>query len=301
MAGLRQLLNASEYLQEYDLFECCEDEFEESDSPQENGLSSRSNLAALAATIETEIVPRLMLAHRADVERAEPSSPGASEPGHDEVVAFASLVIEQDLAAARGFVEGLRARGVSLESVFLNLMAPAARHLGDLWVEDRCDFMSVTLGLSRMQQLLRGLSQTSATDRAAADRDKRALLVTVPGEQHTFGMYMVAEFFRRGGWDVWGGEPEGEDAVLELLVDDWFDVVGVSVSLDGSLPRLDRFIRRIRACSRNRRVAVLLGGRALTGNPDLARELGADAIANDGREAVFRAQEMLGKCDRLLL
>ena len=300
MAGLRQLLNASEYLQEYDLFECCEDEFEESNSPQENGLSSRSNLAALAATIETEIVPRLMLAHRADVERAEPSSPGASEPGHDEVVAFASLVIEQDLAAARGFVEDLRARGVSLESVFLNLMAPAARHLGDLWVEDRCDFMSVTLGLSRMQQLLRGLSQVSATDRAAADRDKRALLVTVPGEQHTFGMYMVAEFFRRGGWDVWGGEPDGEDAVLELLVDDWFDVVGVSVSLDDSLPRLDRFIRQIRACSRNRRVAVLLGGRALTGSPDLARELGADAIANDGREAVFRAQEMLGKSDRRL-
>ena len=300
MAGLRQLLNASEYLQEYDLFECCEDEFEESDSPQENGLSSRSNLAALAATIETEIVPRLMLAHRADVERAEPSSPGASEPGHDEVVAFASLVIEQDLAAARGFVEDLRAQGVSLESVFLNLMAPAARHLGDLWVEDRCDFMSVTLGLSRMQQLLRDLSQTSATDRAAADRDKRALLVTVPGEQHTFGMYMVAEFFRRGGWDVWGGEPEGEDAVLELLVDDWFDVVGVSVSLDGSLPRLDRFIRRIRACSRNRRVAVLLGGRAMTGNPALARQVGADGIANDGREAVFRAQEMLAKSDRRL-
>ena len=36
---------------------------------------------------------------------------------------------------------------------------------------------------------------------------RRALLVSVPGEQHSFGVTMVAEFFRRAGWDAWTGAP----------------------------------------------------------------------------------------------
>ncbi|MDJ0943130.1 MAG: cobalamin B12-binding domain-containing protein [Kiloniellales bacterium] len=299
MAGLRQLLNADEYLQEYDLFGSCVDEEEES-SPREKESSSGSGLAALATTIETEIVPRLMLAHRADLKRIEPARREAAEPSRDDVLEFASIIIKNDTASARGFIDDLRGRGVSLESIFLGLMAPAARHLGDLWVDDRCDFMTVTLGLSRMQQLLRGLSPATESGRVAVDQDKRALLVTFPGEQHTFGMYMVAEFFRRDGWDVWGGVPDGDEAIFELLVDDWFDVIGVSVSLGSSLLRLEGLIRRIRECSRNQQIAVLLGGRAVVERPGSAQDYGADAIASDGRKAVSRAQEMLWSSNRRL-
>ena len=296
MAGLRQLLNADEYLQEYDVFEVCIDEQEPS-VVREGESRSRSSLDALATTIETEIVPRLMLAHRAELDRGDLTSQKDLSPDGDDVLAFASIIIRDDIGKARNFIDELRGRGVSLESVFLELFAPTARHLGDLWLDDRCDFMSVTLGLSRMQQLLRGLSAAAGSDRLAVDPDNRALLITMPGEQHTFGMYMVAEFFRRGGWDVWGGEPEGETAVFEILNDDWFDVVGVSISRDSSLSQVSRFIRRMRRSSRNQRIAVLLGGRALAGQPHLAQELGADAIAEDGRQAVSRAQEMLGSSE----
>ena len=299
MAGLRQLLSASDYLQEYDLFEICEEQ-PHPNIPSDKSRESVSGLATLAKTIETEIVPRLMLAHRAELKREEPRVQQTADLNHHEVAEFATIVVKDDAAAARRFVDALLARSIPIESIFLDLMAPAARHLGDLWLDDRLDFMSVTLGLSRLQQLLRILSSEIDADRRVVDHDKRVLLVTIPGEQHTFGMFMVAEFFRRGGWDVWGGVPEGHDSVLELLAADWFDIVGLSVSLEGNLARLGRFIQQIRESSRNVHLAVMIGGRAIAGNAELARELGADAIAADGRQAVSQAQEILGSFDRRL-
>ena len=60
---------------------------------------------------------------------------------------------------------------------------------------------------------------------------RRVLLLPGPGEQHTFGLSMVAEFFRRSGWEVVGGTgPESLDPVRAVR-DEWFDVVGISVGV----------------------------------------------------------------------
>ena len=45
-----------------------------------------------------------------------------------------------------------------LELLFLRLLAPAARRLGELWEGDLCTFTDVTIGLSHLQQVLRELS-----------------------------------------------------------------------------------------------------------------------------------------------
>ena len=299
MAVLRQLLGTSDILEAYELYNLCEEEDSAAGADQEE-FEPASRFAGLARTIETEIVPRLMLAHKAELTRKRVAVDGSAEPTAGDIKAFAAVVVKQDLASAHRFVIDMRARGASLETVFLSLMAPTARHLGDLWVEDRLDFTSVTLGLSRLQQLLRALSPAFGADADCPAPAGKALLVTFPGEQHTFGMYMVAEFFRRDGWEVWGGPPEGVDAVFDMVADDWFDVLGVSVSLDSSLSRLGSLIGGARRVSRNEHLRVLAGGRALSGNDELAVRHGADGVAADGRHAVHRARELVGAAARPL-
>ena len=306
MAVLRPLLTASDFLQGLDLFRVCMPgkgvKSLENSFPDEKELTSVSRLASLARTIETEIVPRLMLAHRAEFVRANEAIDDGEEAdatiSQDDVVAFARIVVRKEVADAHFFIDGLQSRGISLESLFLELMAPAARYLGDLWVEDRCDFTEVTLGLSRMQQLLNALSPEFEAGGSGEALDQRALMVTFPGEDHTFGMYMVAEFFRRGGWEVWGGPPDSEEAVYDLIADDWFDLLGVSVSLDSNLDNLRRLIAHARNVSRNGEIQVMVGGRALGGDYQKALSLGADAMATDGRLAFLRAQELLSGIGR---
>lgn len=170
------------------------------EASNDDGLRS----VLLAKAVEYEIIPRLMLAHRVQREGlALPLSEG-EHVAREDVIPFAELVLHGDDAALRGFVAALRDRGVPIESVFLDLLAPVARYLGELWERDLCSFTEVTVGLGRLQQLLRENSAAFAQfDRQGVRVDaRRVLLIPCPGEQHTFGLSLVGEFFHRAGWEV---------------------------------------------------------------------------------------------------
>ena len=49
------------------------------------------------------------------------------------------------------YVAFLRERGVSVESLYLDLFGPIARRLGEMWEDDACDFSTVTVALGEMR------------------------------------------------------------------------------------------------------------------------------------------------------
>jgi MerR family transcriptional regulator, light-induced transcriptional regulator len=88
-------------------------------------------MSQLARTIEQEIIPRLMLAHRALsvpapvqaslLDLGDPVSP-AITPG--DVLHFVKLVLSHDEDAALAHIRHLRAGAFSIESIYLDLLAP---------------------------------------------------------------------------------------------------------------------------------------------------------------------------------
>ena len=173
--------------------------------------------------------------------------------------------------------------GLPIETLYLDLLAPTARHLGDLWEADVCDFTQVTIGLGRLQQVLHELSHAFQSEMAAAaSLGRRVLLIPVPGEQHSFGLFMVAEFFRRAGWDVCGTEVDTRQDLVRTMRDQSFAVVGLSASCGTRLDALAASIRAARRASRNRGVGVMVGGPLFVGHPELVAHVGADATALDG-------------------
>jgi methanogenic corrinoid protein MtbC1 len=236
----------------------------------------------IARAIEADVVPRL-------VARAVPE-PLELRPTPEDVERMALLSRADDLAAAIALAEAVRDRGVPVTAVFLHLLAPAARRLGEWWVEDRCSFIDVTLGLMQLQQVLQALSPVLLTDLAPPAEGRRVLLLPAPGEQHTFGLSLVAEFFRRGGWDV-TVEPGLEwDEAMTLVRRDWFALVGVSVGTTERVGHLAELIAALRRASCNPDIAVLVGGAPFGSDPTLARRLGADGSATDGEQAVRQAE-----------
>jgi MerR family transcriptional regulator, light-induced transcriptional regulator len=185
----------------------------------------------------------------------------------------------------------LRAQGTPLDVVFLRLFAPSARYLGELWQEDICDFADVTIALSLLQQLLRELVPDGEVEPRPGAR--RALLVAAPGEQHTFGIFIVQEFFRRAGWQVCGGFPSTIEELVNVAASEPFDVVGLSVSCDASVERLTTVIRTIRRCASNPAFQMMVGGRFFLEHPEFVTRIGADATAPDGRRAVPQLSSLL--------
>ena len=251
------------------------------------------NSAQLARTIETEIIPRLLLAHRAFPECAEPEDDRNPIPCPEQVAEFAKLVLERDVRMASAYVGAMRARGSSIEMILLHLLAPNARLLGDLWKEDLCGFGEVTVGLSRLQQLLRELSSPFENEIEHADHGRRALIAAAPGEQHTFGVCVVEEFFRRAGWDVWSETRTTRQDMVAIVRSEAFDVVGVSLSCDVLFDEMAPFIHALRHAAKNRSMGVIVGGRLFQDHPELVAHVGADATAADGLDAVQQSRRLL--------
>jgi MerR family transcriptional regulator, light-induced transcriptional regulator len=122
---------------------------------------------------------------------------------------------------------------------------------------------------------------------------RRILLLPAPGEQHTLGLAMVAEFFRRAGWSVVGDEAARTSDPAALVRGEWFDVVGISAGSDARLDWLKAGIGAVRNASRNRAVRVIVGGPPFTANPAMAQEVGADGTAVDGQQAPKIAEQLL--------
>jgi methanogenic corrinoid protein MtbC1 len=216
-------------------------------------LSEAANdtrIAKLARAIEQEIIPRLMLAHRA--------------------------------------LPGTPARPV-------DLLAPSARYLGDLWERDLCSFTDVTIGLGRLQRILREQSPAFSRTPTGVDDGRSILLVPSPGEQHTLGLVMVGEFFRRAGWNVSGGAwTAGVDAA-GLVRDEWFDAIGFSLGAEVHLQQLGEIITAVRQASCNPKITVLVGGPLFGENPGFWEQVGADGMTVDGREAPALADQLIAR------
>lgn len=265
------------------------DYFPALESQFSRGLLERRQ-SVLATTIETEIIPRLMLAHRESPEQIQARRKVFRVFEAADIVEFARLVVVHDVAVAAAYVDAVMKQGATLESVFTKLFSAAARHLGEMWTDDRCTFSEVTIGLARIQQLVHGLSPFFEAEAEPRPIGRTALLAPLPGEQHSLGVLMVEEFFRRGGWDVWVPLGSSQSDLLQMVSQERFDVVGFSVSGEGLLDRIASGIHEIRKASINPDVVVMVGGRFFNDHPEYVAQVGADVTDLDGSQAVVRLE-----------
>jgi MerR family transcriptional regulator, light-induced transcriptional regulator len=258
-------------------------------------LAARDMQLRLARTLEIDIIPRLVKVHRAAPAEPAVDYGGVPRPSAQDVEDFVQLVLAREQVPAQAFIEVLRQRGMSVETVYLDLLAPATQHLSYLWAQDLCEFTQVTLGLARMQKLLHELSPGLDGQPECRSNARRVLLMPARGEHQTFGLSMVGEFFHRAGWEVdCGGGPSHADAV-QCVASDWFDVVGLCAGSDTSLESLKAFVLELRSRSRNKQIVVLVGGPIFAGHAERVKFVGADACGLDGKQAPVQAERLIGR------
>lgn len=247
----------------------------------------------LARTIEAEIIPRLLLAHRVAALQPVPAPGVPPRPSAEDADALAEMVLGSDATAGLAHVRGLRQAGLPLDVLFLELLAPAARRLGALWEADLCSFADVTVGLWRLHQMVHEFSPDFHADDLQPLHLRRAILVPVPGSQHTLGLLMVAEFFRRAGWQVWGDATVTSRGILSAASGEFYHLVGLSVGSETHVEALRDLIAELRAVSRNPSLAVIVGGPIVLADPALVTQVGADATAEDAPRAVLQAERLV--------
>ena len=236
----------------------------------------------LGAVVARQIVPGL-------VQRLNPIQPTETHEAE-----LTRLVLSHDATTAASWAQALVSQGMPYETFCLGVLARAARRLGEMWLQDVCDFVEVTLGTGRLQHVLHMLAPSPpAPSRAGPGR--RVLLVAMPGEQHTLGLAMLAESFRLAGWHASRPAISTIDELAALVARGRFGLVGLAVGSEERLGPVAGAIAAVRAAARPRGVRLMLGGPLFPDQPHLATALGADFTAADAPSAVRAAEAMLNR------
>ncbi len=240
-----------------------------------DAMMSDLNQPALVQAIRQRVIPQLLKLH---------APPGCDDSPLPETLALVEALIAGGQGEAQ--LAALAARGVPGDVIMLNLLAPAARALNEMWEQDHCSFATVTLAMWRLRGILRGIAEQAPQPVLVAGPERSILVSTLPGEQHDFGAAMVAEFFRNDGWIAQHIRPATPADLVAEVRAMRPALLGLSIARNEALPQLRQAIAAMRRAMRREAPAVIVDGAALSLDPAFGARTGADGWALDARAAL---------------
>jgi hypothetical protein len=235
---------------------------------------------------EAVAIPHLFAKHGRVRRFLPPASPAATS--------LLALLIAADPRPAAAMLRRLYTRAGSLAPLCATVLEPAARGLGDLWLADECNQLSVTLGLARLQATIRQLTVEATPVTIGLPV---VLVAPQPGEVHLLGASLDAELLWQSGWDTHREFPETDAALQATLAETWVDVLDLSLSpampREDWLSRMAATIASARIASRNPALTVVASGRAFFEQCEACATVGADASTTSALQIVLTVTSAL--------
>jgi methanogenic corrinoid protein MtbC1 len=203
--------------------------------------------------------------------------------------ALVQAAISPSSRAITALASDLFRQKISAEDFADRYIVAAAAEMGDAWAEDRMTFAEVTMGMARLQTLLRELGNAWSADQAVGQVASGTVLLVMPAfEQHTLGaMVLMGQLRRRGVSVSLGlGIPATEVCRRVRLVR--YSAILISVACVDRLSDLAGYVKKIRAESGSL-PPVVVGGGIMAHPGDVRLETGADAALCD-------IEQVLGYC-----
>lgn len=202
--------------------------------------------AKLASTVSTNIILRLLRLHSEIIidAPAVEALVEALATSKADISSLADVLVGADLEAAAGYVTILRDRGLPIQTLFVELLEPTARLLGEMWDKDEYDFIDVMLGVARRQKLLAGFNNTYTV--ASLDDRRQVLMAMTPREQRQFGAQIVERFLLGGGRQVKTVMSGTIDDMVDAARAERFGVAGLTAGSDRQIDALTSTIAALR-------------------------------------------------------
>lgn len=216
------------------------------------------------------------------------------------VVELASLALAGARESVETLLEHLRNSCHDMRLLYRDLIEPAARLLGDWWMEDRVTSFEVTVALTHLQRSVRQLgARMPANFEPDAEQVRDVLIVSHSAEPSILGATLAGDVFRKAGWLVQVEFPQTDsEAIGAVRAARYHALVLLLGDVYCHADKLDAFaasIAAMRKLSRNRNIVVIAGGRVVLGQPEaIAASLGADAAFTTAADAFEKACDLLG-------
>jgi methanogenic corrinoid protein MtbC1 len=197
-------------------------------------------------------------------------------------VAYVEALLRADSVGARDVVEQAIAGGMAVETIYLEVLAPAMHELGVMWERAEITVADEHLATAITQSVVAALANRLPRVRSTPAGAAAPLVVCGcgPDDRHGLGSRMVVDFFDAAGWRVLDlGPAAPADAFASVALAHGAAVVAVSTSLPEYLEGARAVRRELDGLAAP--PLMVVGGQAYAGRDDRAREVGADLYAPD--------------------
>jgi MerR family transcriptional regulator, light-induced transcriptional regulator len=250
---------------------------------------------SLHDVIVEQLIPRLLNSQNYSERLSTPEVSGDNLGALPEFSDFTDACRQGDSVRVNQIVDALIAQGLTQERIFLDLITPAARHLGTLWDNDLCSFTDVTCGLAIMHHVIYRLGYEFRDGPHVKGEQTNVMMCCAPGSLHLLGATIVGDLFRREGASVVIEISSTQHELVRAVANEWFDVIGISVAIESQLLQLKTLVQELKKSSGNPNVKVLLGGPIFMLVDATADMFDADTIAKDAQEVVHLLKSFAAK------
>lgn len=217
---------------------------------------------------------------------AEPALPNEPVLSLTGQVFLQAIITGQRHAAVQIAKEALR-NGLSLRDLYIDVFQPALYDVGRRWESNRLTVAQEHIATAITQYVMAQIYEAPDVRTSAAKG--RIVLTGVEGELHSVGAVMVGDLLETSGFHVrFLGTNLPTASILGVIRDVTPSHVGVSATMLFNVGAVRHLIHAVRAEFADR-IAIVVGGAAFRTNPDLWRQVSADAYAADlrGIDAAF--------------
>ncbi|HEX8723675.1 MAG TPA: cobalamin-dependent protein [Pyrinomonadaceae bacterium] len=213
---------------------------------------------------------------------------------------------EPHAALARAYIEALLAgrrheasrlvldaaeAGVGVRDLYLHVFQRSQREVGRLWQLNLLGVAQEHYCTAATQLIM---SQLYPRIFSAERRGRTLVAACVAGDLHEIGLRMVADFFEMEGWDTfYVGANAPAASVAQAVAERGADVLAVSATITAHVRHVRELVAAVRASRECAGVKILAGGYPFNVEPELWREVGADASASDAAGAVEAAARLV--------
>lgn len=197
----------------------------------------------------------------------------------EHIMRLVELALNADDMALNAMIAGFADHGWTAEAILTLLIEPAARALGDAWLDNSCSELDLTIAVSMLQMAGHAVRYSPSSQTIRNSRYS-ILLATAPGEKHMLGTSLLADQFLSAGWQVDMAFPETEEALTNQMNAQHPDAVDIGLS--DAMPRHHAIAQLRSTIEHSRQIAaehptvISVGGRLFAEAAATALSVGAD-------------------------
>ncbi|MEX2602406.1 MAG: cobalamin-dependent protein [Balneolaceae bacterium] len=210
-------------------------------------------------------------------------------PLYQESKLYLNALLQGDRKEASRLIDGLVSKKIPIKQIYEYIFQISQYEIGALWQTNRISVAQEHFSTAATQQnMARLYPHIFSTER----KGMKLVACSVAGELHEIGIRMVSDFFEMEGWDTYYmGANMPASQLIEMLEEYKADVLAISVSLSVHIRVAESLIRNVRQQKQLDRIKIMTGGIPFNLEPNLWKEIGADATAPTAQMAIETAAQ----------